>query len=209
MSDFDISSQTWRKFVTMLTLFFKMMMRWWNCVKPKLTGERFNHLTFYWLSAQQPSKCWLFVWKVGELSTYLTPCLSCLAQWLWQENIFPLIGHNLNSQSYFFLTFLHYNLQLSSEFRLCNIIIVSECQTGNLKTVMMRLTAFQACRVDEVHIRAQSFISSCQERTTLTNGPGSNTVPRLLQENWPLQTQLFTWMFLSVVRISWDSIKWM
>lgn len=102
-------------------------------------GENFKEFPFQWLPICQLSTCWLLVSaKVCELSIYLTVCLSYLAGWLWQENIFSLSRAEFKLQNLLFVNFSHNDLQLSSEFRLCNIIIVSECQTGNLKTVMMR-----------------------------------------------------------------------
>lgn len=116
--------------------------KWWHTVKHKLAGKKFKKLTFstvFLLSVCQMSAMLIVdIWKVGKLSICLTVCLSCLAGWLWQENIFSSSTVEFKLQKLLFSDFLHYNLQLSLVFRLCNIIIVSECQTGKLKTVMMR-----------------------------------------------------------------------
>lgn len=44
------------------------------------------------------------IWKVGELSIYLTACLSCLAGRLWQKTALPFLGQNLNPKTYCFPT---------------------------------------------------------------------------------------------------------
>lgn len=115
------------------------MMSWWNTVKHNLAGEKFKELTFYWLSVCEPSNhadCWyLESWRAVNLSD----SQLVLPGWLTVTGKhFSPSRAKFKLQKLLFSDFSHYNLQLSSEFRLCNIIIVSECQTGNLKTVMMR-----------------------------------------------------------------------
>ena len=124
---------------TLILIFFFKVTRWWNSVKHKLAGEKFNELTSPCLPAEHHAdRSYLGSWRAVNPSDSRPVLPGCLTVAGRQVFFFFFLAHNLKLQKLLFPDIAHYNLQLSSEFRLRYIIIVSECQTGNLKTVMMR-----------------------------------------------------------------------
>lgn len=131
----DLSQSSYRCF---------KMTRWWNTLKHKLAGEIFMQLAFLFVSRALADRWLAEIWRAVNLSDSLLVLLHSLT--VTGKHFLPFFGQNLNSKSYCFPTSSNYDLQLPSEFRLCNIIIVSESQTWQTRDSRDEINSFPRLR---------------------------------------------------------------
>lgn len=161
-------------------------------------------------SVCQPSTCWSLT--CGNLA-------SCQSKWqsarpaaladCYRKTFFPFFGQNLNSKSYCFPTSSNYDLQLPSEFRLCNIIIVSESQTWQPRDSRDEINSFPRLRRWWGSYRGPEFHLELSGLPELMDW-----VQKRYQGYWKefqLKTELFTasaeGIFYQSVRIFCQSIE--